>query len=154
MKTLVVYDSQFGNTEAVARTIGEALGAEVTKAEAVRAEMLQGLDLLIVGAPTQAGRPTKAMKQFLTEMPDQALDGVDVAAFDTRIDASCAGFVGRLAMKAFGFAAPRIERGLRSKGGHVVGVEGFMVEDTEGPLEAQELERAATWARKLPQRVA
>ncbi len=154
MKALVVYDSQFGNTEAVARTIGEALGADVMKVGTVAPETLRGLDLLVVGAPTQAGRPTKAMKQFLAEIPDRALEGVDAAAFDTRIDASCAGFVGRIAMRVFGFAAPRIERGLRAKGGHVVGVEGFFVKDTQGPLAAEELERATTWARKLPQRVA
>src|SRR5512146_1523535 len=116
MKALVVYDSQFGNTEVVARAIGEALGAEVIKAGAVPAEALRGLDLLVAGAPTQAGRPTKAMKLFLAELPEKALEGVDVAAFDTRIDASCAGFVGRVAMRVFGFAAPRIERGLRARG--------------------------------------
>ena len=154
MKALVVYDSQFGNTEAVAKAIGEALDAEVMKVGAVSPDALIRLDLLIAGAPTQAGRPTGAMKQFLADLPAKALEGVDVAAFDTRLDASCAGFVGRMAMRVFGFAAPRIERGLRARGGHVVGVEGFMVENTEGPLAAQELERAATWARKLPQRVA
>ncbi|HEX5368885.1 MAG TPA: flavodoxin family protein [Dehalococcoidia bacterium] len=154
MKALVVYDSQFGNTETVARAIGEALGADVIKAEAAGPDVLRGLDLLVVGAPTQAGRPTRAVKQLIAKLPPNALEGVDVAAFDTRIDASCAGFVGRIALKFLGFAAPRIERALRGKGGHAIATEGFFVEDTKGPLRAAELERAGAWARTLPRRVA
>jgi len=47
MKTLVVYDSFFGNTEKIAQAIGAALGlppdVEVVRVSAVKPEQLAGL---------------------------------------------------------------------------------------------------------------
>ncbi|NCC64053.1 MAG: nitric oxide synthase, partial [Spirochaetia bacterium] len=54
MKALVVYDSAFGNTEKIAKIIGESLDSPVKRAVDVKAEDLQALDVLIVGSPTQA----------------------------------------------------------------------------------------------------
>ena len=57
MKVLVVYDSVYGNTEQIARAIGEGLGAEesvpVVRVADVNPEQLRNLDLLVVGSPTQ-----------------------------------------------------------------------------------------------------
>lgn len=57
MKSIVVYESMFGNTERVARAIAEALGrcggvelVEVGDAAA----SLGSVDLLVVGGPTHA----------------------------------------------------------------------------------------------------
>ncbi|MDP2871379.1 MAG: flavodoxin domain-containing protein [Bacillota bacterium] len=65
MKILVVYDSQRGNTEQIARAIGGAFAppddAKVLRAGDVVTADLQSLDLLVVGAPTQAaGRPSRS----------------------------------------------------------------------------------------------
>ena len=62
MKTLVVYDSIYGNTEKIARAIGGAIEGEVKVLKADEAYFieLQGFDLIFVGAPTQAGRPSMA----------------------------------------------------------------------------------------------
>jgi len=66
MKALVVYDSFFGNTEKIAQTIGNALGApadvEVLRVGNVKPEQLTGLGLLVVGSPTRAFRPTPAIR--------------------------------------------------------------------------------------------
>ncbi len=56
MKAVVVYESMFGNTRAIAEAIAEGLGQghEVTVTVAARAcpELLAGADLVVVGGPT------------------------------------------------------------------------------------------------------
>jgi flavodoxin len=54
MKTLVVYDSAYGNTEKIARAIGGAIPGEtqVRRVAEVSSAELVSLDLLIVGSPT------------------------------------------------------------------------------------------------------
>jgi flavodoxin len=159
MRALVIYDSAFGNTERVARAIGEALSAqaevEVLRATDAGPEQLLGLDVLVVGSPTQKFQPLPAVKELLEGIPSQGLRGVRVAAFDTRINMEeieqpVGRFLGRLVAALFGYAAEPIADRLKRKGGElVVAPEGFFVEDTEGPLKDGELERAAAWARQI-----
>jgi flavodoxin I len=149
MKTLIVYDSEFGNTEQVAQAIGKALGEEasVVHADGVDADRLNEYELVIVGSPTQAGRPTPLTKGFLNRIPDGSLKGVNVTGFDTRIDSQTQGFVLRVFMGLLGYAAGRIARNLESKGGKLITQpHGFLVEGKEGPLRDGELERAGAWA--------
>jgi flavodoxin len=157
MRTLVVYDSQYGNTEALARAIAAASGdgAQLrTAASAGGLELARG-DLLIVGCPTQGGRPTQGIATWLQGLPAQGLDGINVAAFDTRFAAKEHGFGLRLLMRVIGFAAPRIAEELRRKGGALVmPPEGFIVQEKEGPLKSGELDRAAAWAQALVQQAA
>ena len=70
MQALVVYDSKFGNTRQVAVAITETLGAgaHVRHVAEVETDDLRGLDLLVVGSPTQGGRPTKAIQALLKEV--------------------------------------------------------------------------------------
>jgi flavodoxin len=155
MKTLVVYDSVFGNTEKVARAIAGELGSE-SKLEILRAGnvtpvQLAGLDLLVVGSPTRGFRPTEAVTNLLKRVRPNALGGMKVAAFDTRFKADeLKSTVTRFVVKTGGYAAKRIADQLKKAGGNlIVPPEGFYVEDTEGPLKAGELERAAAWAKDL-----
>ncbi len=155
MKALIIYDSFFGNTEQVARAIGGALGNPedicVNRVSEVRPEQLQGLDLLIVGSPTRAFRPSEATQKFLKGLAPDALKGVRVAAFDTRMDVNgSTPAILRFFAKIFGFAAQPIAKRLKKSGGELVtSPEGFIVKDTEGPLKDGELERAAAWARGI-----
>lgn len=155
MKALVIYDSQFGNTEKIARAIGEALraGAETTVIHAgeVSAETLTGCDLIVVGSPTQRFHATEPVDALLQ---GHALQGVRAAAFDTRLDMKeVDSRMLRMAVKVAGdsaWAATRIAAQLEKDGATVVvPPEGFIVEDTEGPLRAGELERAAGWAARI-----
>jgi flavodoxin I len=144
MKTLVVYDSVHGNTEQIARAIGDAVGGdvEILHAGAADASALKAVDLLFVGAPTHGGRASPGMKGFLEKVQGSALDGIDVAAFDTRLTA---GWV-----RIFGYAAGRIGKTLEKMGGTLIASpEGFFVKGTEGPLKEGELERAAQWAEEI-----
>ena len=90
MKALVVYDSEFGNTEQVAKAIARALEARVSVSIARAGQYgeasWQGVDLLVVGCPTQAWRATKDLQSFLGRVPKGALAHTAVAAFDTRDD--------------------------------------------------------------------
>ncbi len=159
MNVLVIYDSVFGNTEQIARAIGNALGdpedVGLLRASDVRPEQLTGLKLLVVGSPTRAFRPTGAVKQLLRRIPRAGLKGVRVAAFDTGISTSdIDSSVGRFFVNRFGYAARPISDMLRKKGGELaVPPEGFFVEGVEGPLKQGELERAAAWAEKIWDRI-
>ena len=155
MKTLIVYDSAFGNTEKVARAIGAALGpeadVEILHVSSAKPEQFAGLALLIVGSPTQGFRPTKAIKGLLRSIPANGLKGVGVAAFDTGISINdMKPSILRVPAKLFGYAAKPISAGLAKKGGEpVVPPEGFFVIGTKGPLKEGELERAAAWAKQI-----
>ncbi len=157
MKTLVVYNSYFGNTEKVAQAVCETLKsrgeAECRKVSEVDPGQLQGYDLLVVGSPTRAFQPSDGTKKFLKNIPTDALQGMDVAAFDTRInpEETNSGFL-RFMVRMFGYADAPIARQLTKKGGRLSGkTEGFFVSASEGPLKDGELERAQDWARSLGQ---
>jgi flavodoxin len=150
MKTLIVYDSMYGNTEKIARAIGEAITGEVRVLRASEASLsdVKSLDLLIVGSPTQGFRATKPVQVFIEEVPKGTLRGMKVAAFDTRMPEKDVGKGLRFIMRVGGYAAPRIADALKKKGGNLVkSPEGFLVKDKEGPLLEGELERAAIWAK-------
>jgi flavodoxin I len=142
MKALVVYDSAYGNTAKIAQAMGEAIGGQVLRVGDVNPADLSGFDLLVVGSPTNGGRPTEETQRLLEAPP--ALEGVNVAAFDTRTDS----IWNRIFR--FGYAAPRIAQSLERNGGHLVAPpEGFVVLGIQGPLREGELERAAGWAKAM-----
>jgi flavodoxin I len=161
MKAMVVYDSAYGNTEKIARAIGDALGTqgevEVVRAGDAKPDQLAGLALLVVGSPTQKFSPTGATTGFLKGIPKNGLQGVKVAAFDTRFAESDINKVRILAffVRIFGYAAEPIAGRLQKKGGDLaVPPEGFYVSGTEGPLVEGELERAADWAKEISKTLA
>jgi len=156
MKTLVMYDSEFGNTEIVANAIGEVLGTkgevEVLRVSNVPSEAVVGMDLLVVGSPTQQFKPTGATSTFLKGIPKNSLKGTKVAAFDTRLTIEEIEETTVLAffVRIFGYAAKPIGDALKKKGGElVIPPEGFLVQGMKGPLVEGELERAETWAREI-----
>ena len=152
MKSLVVYDSTYGNTKLIAEAIAEGIGGETRALPVSEASSsdLSSVDLLVVGSPTQGGRATPAIKAFLGNIPAAALQNTNTAAFDTRISAKDQGIALRTLMGVIGYAAPRIAKDLQAKGGRMAAApEGFIVEEKEGPLRRGESERAAAWARGL-----
>ncbi len=148
MNTLVIYDSVYGNTEKIAQAIGSGIDGDVKvlRTGDVSIPELESVDLLIVGAPTHGGRPSPTMKKFLDKVSKDAVNGKNIAAFDTRISAKWVGI--------FGYAAGRIGKNLKTKGGNlVVNPEGFFVTGTEGPLKEGEVERAADWVKELTAKI-
>lgn len=172
MRAVVVYESMFGNTHVIADHVAEGLRKElevtaVGVAE-MSAEMMAGVDLLVVGGPThvhgmsskrsrdaaveQAGRDDEVTLD--PEAPGPGLKdwigGLDgggtglAAAFDTRIDASAV-LTGR--------ASKGIDRRLEDHGYElVVKPESFLV-DKHNHLLPGEAERATAWGASLVARV-
>ncbi len=161
MNMVIVYDSVFGNTEQVARSMAKALEAEgdvrvVSAAETTSAAALEPPpDLLLVGGPTQRHGVSPNLEQFLGRLSRRSLDGVSAAAFDTRY---------RMSRLLTGSAAVVVSRRLRRAGCRVVAApESFFIERDQPPdggkrrhaverLESGELERAETWAGGLAAR--
>jgi flavodoxin I len=159
MKGLIVYDSMYGNTEKIAQAIGEELGKPETitvkRVGEIKPEQLTGLDLLIIGSPTQRFQPTVATSNLLKKIPKNGLQGTKVTAFDTRLTEE---WIKKTPVLAFfvklsgqsAYAAKGMVNKLKKQGGELIApAEGFYVEDTEGPLVAGELERALAWAKKI-----
>jgi flavodoxin len=140
MNIQIIYDSQYGNTERVARAIAEGLGedARVDRVDdGTRVEA--GVALLVIGGPTQGHGAGPTMVTFLERLPQ--LDGVAVAAFDTRLT---------WPKLLSGAASDRIARALRDHGAHLVAEpESFLVTGREGPLVDGELERATSWGHAV-----
>ena len=142
MRSLVTYESEYGNTEKVARAIAEALGqhgeARVTPVRSVTALEAGGLDVLAVGAPTQRHGLPATVKELLERIPQGELAGVRALAFDTRYPR---------ARWITGSAAKEIGRRLRRMVCKLLAEpESFFVEGAEGPLEPGEEDRARAWA--------
>jgi flavodoxin len=145
MNTLILYDSQFGNTGQIADRIADSLRA-FGVARAVRVELAQppeirGAELLILGCPTQGWRPSPAMQSFLEHVSSDSLRGLAVACFDTRF---------QMPRLLTGSAAQVMAKKIREKGvSLLVPPESYFVKGKQGPLRGGELDRAAAWARQL-----
>ena len=85
MKSLVVYESGYGNTERLARAIAEALHehgeARVSSVGGVSGLRAGEVDLLVVGAPMQSHGLTEAMRELLEGFPQGALSGMRAGAY-------------------------------------------------------------------------
>jgi flavodoxin I len=155
MKALIVYDSFYGNTEEVARAIAGvlALSGTVTMARPgeVTASALDGVNLVVVGSPTRAFRPTPAVMKWIRGLAPDALNHVRIAGFDTRFSLEDTNSKALATMvKFFGYAAEPITKALQKKGGVLAAPpEGFFVGDKEGQLKDGERTRAEAWARQL-----
>lgn len=164
MKAVIVYESHWGNTAAVARAIAEGIGPDTRVLSTVEAtgDAVVGVDLIVAGSPLLSfSLPTEAMlKGMATNAakdptpPDLSHPSMRAwletlpagsgraAAFETRIWWSP------------GSAAKAILKRLEALGYRPVGKgERFVVEGKYGPLRAGELERARAWGAELAQAI-
>jgi len=165
MKSVVVYESMFGNTELVARAIAEGLArrGEVALVEVGERPSVDAVDLVVVGGPTHAfgmsRESTRAdaqrqagdtlvvsqrggVREWATGLQDA--QGCASATFDTKVAKA----------RRLPGCARSLARTLRRRGYTLVlPAESFLVEDTRGPLLDGELQRAARWGAELGRRV-
>jgi len=160
MGALIVVESWFGNTGAVAGAVAEGLGevmaVDLRNIADAPATLEPGIDLLVVGGPTHAvGMSRPGTRRDAARQAGHATEpGIGVrewlailsgdigraAAFDTRID------TGWWA----GSAASGIAKRLRRLGAELVAEpESFHVAGTPGPLVDGELDRARRWGEQL-----
>ena len=145
MRVLIIYDATCSSIKRIAQAIAEALHSEgsvsLSPLEETSRFNLKSVDLLIVGCPTQGLDLTPAMLSYLENIPAESLNGLLMAAFDTR---PC------ISVWETGSAAWSIARYLERLGAtHISPPESFFVSDDEGSLEEGEVERAAQWATAL-----
>ncbi|MEC5190678.1 MULTISPECIES: flavodoxin family protein [unclassified Arthrobacter] len=142
MKALVVYDSAYGNTKAVAEAISGSLGGLQASSIPVgdfKPESLAPGDLLVVGSPINGWRPTLKITALLSDLGNGSLRGVKAAAFDTRVR-----------MFVHGDAARKIAHALKAGGADLIAAPmPFYVRGSEGPLRDGEIGKAESWAQKL-----
>lgn len=165
MEAVVIYESIFGNTGAIAHAIADGLAQHLT----VRtlqlpspspADDIQDADLIVLGGPTHAfgmsrnatreeaahrqgdGHPVEpsGIREWVEALPNSA-EGRSAAVFDTRV-------------RAFryipGSASTAAARQLQRKGLSLIDTpHSFYVNDMEGPLSPGELARADEWGRHL-----
>ncbi len=159
MHAVVVYESFWGNTAAVARAIAEGIGpdASAITTDEASPDVMSSADLVIVGAPVlgfrlptddiragllrEYGAPTPAdtshrsMRSWLDAVP---AGKARVAAFETRFEFSPGGSIGTITHEL-----ERAGYRLLSKG------QKFLVTGKYGPLKDGELERARQWGAAL-----
>lgn len=159
MQAVVVYESFFGNTAAVARAIADGIGpdAAAMTTDDATADVVAQADLVVVGAPVLGFRlPTDAVRAGLLREtgaptpPDTAhrsmrawLEGVPkgkarVAAFETRFRFSPGGSIGTITHELERAGYRPVAKGQK-----------FLVTGKYGPLKTGELQRARQWGVEL-----
>ena len=160
-RALIVVESYFGNTRAIAEAVAAGLiegGIEAQMVDVAQAPgtLPEDLDLLALGAPTHnRGLPTAATRAKARE---QAASGeaspgigewletvaipasIDAAAFDTVISK---GWLSGSAAKAI---AKTLQR---RQGRRTVSVRSFVVTASKGPLATGQESDARSWGREL-----
>jgi hypothetical protein len=165
MDAIVVYESVYGHTRAIAEAIAEGLGATAVLPVHQAVGHSGTVDLLVVGGPTHVhGLATSRSRHVAAEtVQEEGFTHVEpdateepglrtwlrdlhpdaahhAASFDTRMDKS---------PWMTGVASRGIARRLRQRGIDVIASESFLVEDSEGPLKPGEVERARAWGVQL-----
>jgi len=100
MKTLVIYDSMFGNTEKVARALAsgmreQGIAVDCVRATAIDVGTLEAYDMLVIGGPTHAFGLSEAMKTLTKRLKDADVRGKKAFAFDTKLKSRFAGSAGK-----------------------------------------------------------
>lgn len=166
MKILVVYESLWGNTRAIAEAIAEGVRdraeAAVVPVARVDRAALESVDLVVVGGPTHVHGMTSRMSRRgavddarKKGLPEPTVDGTGLRewfdALDPGMGRHAAAFDTRIGKPKIltGSAAQGIAHRLRRHGYTLVGEESFIVDDTAGPLRDGERARARDWGRGL-----
>ncbi|MEO8260991.1 MAG: hypothetical protein ABI566_00365 [Pseudolysinimonas sp.] len=170
MRALVVFESEFGATRALAEAVGRGIAVtstvEVFDSRSGEPETgwTTGLDLLVVGVPTHArGLPSPVTRREALTWPSRPgstlhsepaaadagvrewlqtadLAGVATAVFATRVD---------MPKILAGSAGPRLARAVqRARGTVFAGPQDFLV-TRDGALVDHELDHAYEWGRVL-----
>lgn len=162
MRALVVFESMFGNTQAIANAVADGLASRmsVDTVEVGAAPRVIGDDvgLLVVGGPTHAfGMSRPNTRQSAAQQSDRpvvsagigmrewlaavhAAASVAAVAFDTRVNKP----------RLPGSAARGAQKRLRRRGFRIAAAaKSFYVTGTPGPLVEAEPERARRWGEQL-----
>jgi flavodoxin len=152
MNSIVIYASHFGNTKAVAEAIADTLreqgAAQLLSVEEAPTSIPQGVDLVVIGGPTEGHTMTPPLAAYLDRLEPETLRDVATAAFDTRIrwprwlsGAASVSVAHRLERAGVSLIAP-VESFFVTKAGNTL-------DNSSAKLEPGEIERATAWATSL-----
>ncbi|MFJ2298033.1 flavodoxin family protein [Oerskovia paurometabola] len=164
MDAVVIYESIFGNTQAIAQAIARGLSPHIPVREVQLPSFFPARDILdaelvVLGGPTHTfgmsrpdsrreaarrhpdhGERAGGIREWLAALADEAV-GRSVVVFDTRLSSF---------RYTPGSAAGEASEHLQEKGATLVDdPHSFYVDGDEGPLHAGELERAEEWGGRL-----
>ena len=162
MKSLVIYESMYGNTKEIGIAIGEGASSagevDVFEVSEAPKEIPSDVDFVFVGGPTHAfgmtrqstrdDAPKYAEGPYISQdygmrewLSDYSSEGPTTwATFDTKIEKP----------KLPGAASEKAKKRLRkNRANTVIAAETFYVTGSAGPLASDERERATEWARSL-----
>ena len=162
MKIVVIYESLYGNTKAIAEAIAAGLqgGGNVTLYSTLEEIDITAADLVVIGGPTHAHGMSRASSRQIDDKRAAPLPGTDtglgmreviqalprgdgrpIATFDTRFDKPA---------WLTGSAAAVAAKKLKKQGYRIITEpQSFMIDGGEGPLATGELDRARMWGKEL-----
>ncbi|MFX1262112.1 MAG: flavodoxin family protein [Promethearchaeota archaeon] len=150
-KTIIIYESIYGNTKKVADAIAEgiresgAIDCTVVKTgEVHHTDDLAKFDAILFGSPNHNQEPSRNMLKFIERASIVDLDTKMGAAFDTYTGGNK------------GIAVKKLEQVIRQKLSCITFViDSFsaQVEDRKGPLVEGEIDRAIEYGKQVAARV-
>jgi flavodoxin len=151
-RALVLYDSRFGNTKAIAFALARGIGnngieTDCLSIEEVDFQQIHGYDFIAIGGPTHVIRTSKEMKEFLAQLRSVDLRGKLGFAFDTRMES-------KMNEKKWGVfensAARRIQGAMKKMKMKIIrDRQSALVLENEGPLEQDAEDEFAEIGRSI-----
>ena len=156
MKGIMIYDTSFGNTREIAKTIQETLEeagieSDLFKVNEVKKLTAKEYDFLVFGSPTKFGTMSFTIKFFLGKVKSEEWTDKPFAAFDTENPENLE--QSRIQNKEWS-AAEKIALKLKEKSmRQLLPVLKTLVLGQKGPLVEGEIDRAKIYARELVTRL-
>jgi flavodoxin len=146
MKVLVTFDTKYGNTETVAKTIVKGIEsvqdteATLTNMKKVDFKKLDRYDAILVGCPTHFGGPTRGAKKLIDKLGKLDLKGKKIATFDTYIKEDFEKSVKKMEER-INEKTPRLQLLLPGLS--------IQVEDMKGPILEEELPKCREFGKRV-----
>jgi len=146
VKIIVVYDTKYGNTKLVAKTIvegmreTEGIKADISELKEVDLNKVLDYDAILIGSPNHYSAPTKGTKEFIDKLGKLPLKGKMFAVFDTYIR----GFFER--------AVKKMEKRMNEKASELKQIApglSIRVQGAKGPIVEGELSKCKDFGKKI-----
>ena len=148
VKTVIVYDSWFGNTQKVAEAIGKGINetektaVAIKKIKEIDPNEVLAYDVILIGSPNHMGGPTRNVKKFIDKLGLLELEDKKVAVFDTYVRKNV--HVGKTVRK--------MEKRIHKKIPNlklIVGGLSILVKGVKGPIVRGELSKCTIFGNKI-----
>jgi len=151
-KGIVVYDTSYGNTKTIAKTITETLkesGIEVDLfyVKDVKKLSAKDYDFLVLGSPTKFGTMSLAIRFFLGKVKSEEWMNKPFAAFDTENPENLER--ARIEKKEWSAAEKIAAKLIDKKMNQLLPALKALVFGQKGPLKEGEIENTKKYAREL-----